>query len=430
MPHPDTIRLVLVIIALVFFGVGVIRPFYGAISYLIIMMIRPGLYYPSLGALRIELIVGVAIIIRMALSPDALSRIWDLSNPVIKWMFALFAVMGISMAQAIDFKHSLDWMFDFSKIFLFFLMIVGLIDDKRDLKMFLWAFGIVTCLIAYDAIYNYHAGVLVKSTEGSERVDYAVASDGMGSGHVALASLILQCMPFLWYLGACGEDRALKGFGFLLFLVCFYGVVISGSRGGFVGLLTLGGCLVLFSKNRIVMLVIVAACVFAIPIVSQTGYMDYIRTIIGGTDLSASSRWTGLRHGLEMLIKKPILGVGPGCYPLARKEWFGWGLWAHNHYGELLGDLGMVGTVVWFVFFKSYFIKAWQHVRQPLCDPMIKNVCLAVVVSSIVKLVLGMGAHSVYVFYWYMTAGLMAVVTRTVSNIESKSDPGDVARQE
>jgi len=419
MPNPDTIRLFLVVISFIFLIGMLKRPFYGVVSYLIIMMVRPGIFYPVLGSLRIELLVGVMIIIVMALSPERLKRIHISTEPINKWMFILFAVMVISMIQAFDFKTSWDWMFEFSKVFLFFIMIITLIDNERDVEIFLWVFGILTFSIAYDSVYNYIYGDIVKSSGGG-RIDYAVTSGGMGSGHVALANLTLQGMPILWYLGIYNKKKALKVVATVFFLVCLYSVVISGSRGGFVGLVTLFICLTVFAKRRSPLIVFGILVFVSIPLFSVSGYMDYISTIFDFDKLSAGSRITGLRHGIEILVKKPLLGVGPGCYPVARKAWFHWGLWAHNHYGELFGELGLMGAIVWFAFLKSYLQKAWHSLKSLGNGSSRKNIFYAILVATFVRLVLGMGTHSVYYFFWYMIAGIVVVEDRLLQGISIK----------
>jgi len=399
------------------------RPFFGVISYLIIMTTRPGIFYPVLGNLRIELLVGILIIIVMLLNVGRLHRVRISGNPVSKWMFLLYGVMLISMVQAFDFKTSWNWMIEFSKVFIFFLMIVTLIDTQKDVEVFLWIFAILTCFIAYDAVYNYTQGIIVESS-GSGQIDYAVASAGIGAGHVALANLILQGMPFLWYLGVCNRMKLLKMVGVILFFVCLYGVVVSGSRGGFIGLVVLLFCLTIFSKHKLLMVGLGVILILCIPIIAGSKYMDYMNKALGfeilDADLSAGARVAGLINGIEMLIKRPILGVGPGCYPVARKAWFSWGLWAHNHYGELMGELGIIGTLVWFVFLKSYFMRAWQFIRKEEADSALRNLCLAVLVATIVRLVIGMATHSVYIFFWYMVAGVVVVLVGINSNLRGK----------
>jgi putative inorganic carbon (hco3(-)) transporter len=317
-----------------------------------------------------------------------------------------------SMLQAFDLEVSWDWMLEFSKIFIFFIMIITLIDNEKDIQIFLFFFAFITCLIAYAAIFNYFEGNIVKSL-GAGRVNYATAEVGMGSGHVALANMTLQGMPILWYLAVRSPKMILKIIGLILFSLCIYALVISGSRGGFVGFIFLWICVVFFSKKRLLLISIGIAIFLIIPIFSQSSYMDVmLKPFTGNLDDSGESRFIGLRNGFEMLIRRPILGVGPGCYPVARSAWFGWGLWAHNHYGELMGDLGIIGTAVWFIFLKKYFVSAWNIIKKTTGDSIVKSTCYAIVVTTIVRLFLGMGTHSVYVFIWYLFAGIMVVINR------------------
>jgi hypothetical protein len=424
MANPDTIRFILLIASFIFL-LGVFkRPFFGVISYLIIMMTRPGLFYPVLGELRIELIVGILIIIVMLLNYGRVERVRIWGNPISKRMFLLYGVMVISMVQAFDFKTSWDWMIEFSKIFILFLMIGTLVDTQRDVKVLLWCFAIITSLFAYEAVYNYMHGIIVEKS-GSDQIEYAVTSAGFGAGHVSLANMILQGMPFIWFMGVCNRVRLLKLGGAILFLLCTYGLVVSGSRGGFIGLGVLLLCLTILSKHKLLMVGLGSLFILCLPIVAGSDYMGYIDRMMGfgilDTDLSASSRIGGLINGVEMLIKRPLLGVGPGCYPLARKAWFSWGLWAHNHYGELMGELGLIGIWAWFGFLVAYLKKAVELRRSDLESE--SGIIAAVIVSTVVRLVLGMGTHSVYIFFWYMVAGVVAVLTRIDSELQKQEQP-------
>jgi O-antigen ligase len=388
------------------------RPFYGLICYLIVMMTRPSTFYDVVRDFRVEYFVGIAIIIVIVLSPSRLRLIRFKEDDIIKWMFILFGVMLVSMLQAFKFDVSWEWMYDFAKVFIFFIMIITLIDDEKDIQVFLLVFAVVTCLIAYSAIYNYFEGHVVRSL-GAGRVDYATAEAGMGAGHVALANLTLQGMPVIWFLAVRSPKMLLKIGGALLFIICVYAVVISGSRGGFAGLIFLWICLIYFSTKRFLLISAGIIAALMLPFLSQSNYMDVMSKMFSGNlDTSGESRFIGLRHGIEMFFKRPLLGVGPGCYPLARKAWFGWSLWAHNHYGELIGELGIIGTVVWFIFLKKYFFSAWKIIKVVDVYGIIKAVCCAVVVTTLVRLLLGMGSHSVYTFIWYMMAGIIVVVRR------------------
>lgn len=424
MPNPDTIRLILTVMSFVSLLGMAIRPFYGVLSYLIIMMARPGSFYPQLGEMRIELIVGLLVILVMILSPSRMQRLLKLPSDLIsKRMLILFGVMIVSMIQAFDFGTSWDWMIEFSKVFMFFLMIVVLVDNERDVNIFLWVFVTLTWLMAYDAIYNFSHGIIKGDLRAFEGLEFSLTSGGMGRGHVALANMILQGMPFAWYLSVNGRGKLMKVLGLFMFFIMAYGIIVSGSRGGFVGLITLGICIVFFSKRKILTLAGVIVSILVFPMFTSSGYMEYMETMLNlGTESGqvGSDRWTGLINGLEMMIRRPILGVGPGCYSVARKAWFHWGLWAHNHLGELMGDLGIIGLWAWFSFLITYLRSAIK-LRRIETNPISSAILTGVIVSTVLRLVLGMGTHSVYIFFWYMIAGIVVVLKRIDSKTPQKS---------
>lgn len=336
-------------------------------------------------------------------------------EPVTRWMFVLFGVMSLSMFQAMNFSYSWDWMNEFLKVLLFFIMIVTLTEDVRDCEILLLVFCLMSATIAYEAIFNYISGNLVESMDESQRMSYAVADTGMGAGHVALANMCNQALAIAWYVGACHYKKNIRYFGLGLFAILLAGVVVSGSRGGFFGLAAFFIFAVVFSSNRMKMIFFELLAIGLIVMVNPD-YLNFMKKVkvVGSSDLSTGSRIQGLVHGFQMMVKRPILGVGPGCYPIARGTWFGWSLWAHNLYGELMGDLGLMGLVASYKFLKNYMVTACRILKESTADPVVGNICKAVLVATIVRLVLGMGSHSLYIFFWYFLAGIVVVVARHI----------------
>jgi len=429
MPSPESIRLYLLIASLVGLLGIVKRPFYGLLSYTIIMITRPGLFFPAIGALRIELLVGVIIIFIIVLSQQRLSRLNPSTSPICKWVFALTVVILLSYAQAFDLDYSWTTVQNFMKVFFFFIMIVTLIDNTKDIKLFVAVFMLSTFAISYNVLYNSMYGLLEGGT-GGFRIEYAVADKGMGAGHVAVANITLQAMPFLWYAASSVKRPIIKTFLIICFLLSTYTVFLAGSRGGIVGLVTLILVLTLFTKHRALMFGI-SLTLFIILMQSMgSSYKSYMSTILkfGRGDVSSRSRIVGLRHGFEMLVKRPILGVGPGVYRVARRAWFNWGLLSHNLYGQLMGELGLIGTTAWFIFLYSYLKMAWDLRKLYIANSVEVNILTAVVAATAVRLVLGMGSHSLYIFFWYMAAAIVVALNRIHSDIATSSTPSFQSR--
>jgi O-antigen ligase len=381
------------------------------------MMVRLGLIYPALGAIRIELVVALIVLLRLAVGAKGDRTILALHyNPVNKYMFLFFLVMTASFFQAWD--YAVSWnngLLEFIKIYIFFLMILLGVRTERQIRLFLWAFACLTIVIGYEGLYVYLTG---NASYVFQNIEVGISSKGFASSHVAAALMQLQALPIMYYLLRSERSKSLKAFACLLSIISVFAIIASGSRGGFVGLLVFAALVVYFSKRRALALALAALVLLAaLPFLPDT-YLSWMGTSTSFSDDSSASRITGLINGLEMMIRRPILGVGPECYPLARKAWFHWGLEAHNHYGQLMGDLGLLGTVAWTAFIIHVFrnlARAKQGFLQARVGSMVYLVT-GFQVALMVRLFEGMASHSLYVFFWYMTAALSTVLVATTQN--------------
>jgi O-antigen ligase len=410
MPAPEILNLIALLGIFAFLLEAIKNAVFLPCAYLAIIMTKPGIYYPVLAEIRFELIVAI-MALAMILGARGKNKLLSLKRSKILWAMVVFLlVIAMSMIQAFDIAISLDRIYiEIMPNLILVCLVLVFCKERNDIKVFLWTFGIITALLGYEPIYRYLHGDLVE-TFGD--FDYAVAKAGLVRGHTSLAHYLLQGMPILWYLALTSKNIVKKVIGISLFVVCFYGVLISGSRGGLVGLVVMCILISVFSKRTVLMMA--SSGVILIALFSAMGgeYMERMRSILalGGSDSSAGNRLEGLVSGVEMLIRRPILGVGPGCYPVARKAWFNWGLWAHNHYGELAGELGILGIITWGLFAWAYIKSNWMMRKSTTVDPWIKDIATAILVTTGVRLSLGMFDHSVYKFIWYIMASLTIVL--------------------
>ena len=149
------------------------------------------------------------------------------------------------------------------------------------------------------------------------------------------------------------------------------GVVFSKSRGGFIGLAVIGAGLAYFSPQRAKAAAIVAVGLAGLLVVGGGSYVAHMATMADGIHHGRSTydRYLGLRHGIEMLIKRPPMGVGIGCYAEARSEYFNYYFFSHNIYGELIGELGLA-SFFWFYWIYWVFRRSAELKRGPGAGPL------------------------------------------------------------
>ncbi len=192
------------------------------------------------------------------------------------------------------------------------------------------------------------------------------------------------------------------------------------------GFLFFGMVLFWFSKNKARVGLVVAAIVVVLFAFTQ---FSHTASRIGEGD-TLVERMLGLTHGIGMLQKGNLLGVGPGCYQVARRSYFGWGMQAHNIYGEVIGDLGIPGTFVWILLIRQIFVNTIRAKRRLLeiADEkhLLYFMALGIQASLIVRLIISMASHGLYYFYWYvmgaMSVGLVAAVDALGSGEEEEEE--------
>ena len=236
MPTPETIYLVATICIFVFFALSFKNLYYGLIAYFGIMMLRIGLHYPLLAKLRIEMLVGLLVLVAIfTIRTRVFLKLKFQYNAVNKYLFLFFLVMLLSFVQAWDYQESWDIVvIEFIKIYFFFIMIMALLESKQQFRVFLWAFAVFTVILNYEGIYIYLTG---GDTYVFQGVEVSISSKGFAAGHVAAANMQLQGLPIMFYLMLSEKKIILKLLAGILSLLSIFGIIASGSRGGFVGLI-------------------------------------------------------------------------------------------------------------------------------------------------------------------------------------------------
>jgi len=384
-----------------------------------------GAIYPPMAKIRFELIVGVLALIFLFFSGDRLRNLAPSKSPINKYFYLFVIVAGLSVPFAVDPGESSHWLeYYFKRCWILFLLAVVLLNKEEDLKKFFVIYLISIFWLSMGAVISYWKGINVVEVGGVLRVQGAT---GILSNPNGLANTIVQSIPFIWFFFFYVKKRIYKAIIAGLGVISLTVVFLSGSRGGFYGLIAALFFLTLFSNRKKLAFVFFGFVMVGSLIIVSPTLVDRYSAILNPSNLgrSGDSRIWGLRHGISMLIRRPILGVGLGCYPVARRQWYHWSLWSHNHYGQLMGELGILGIFTWgmLVF---HTIKGARMIRAEIISsvpqenyPFVYYLCLAIETATYIRLVLGMTTHSMHIFFWYLNAGLIVASSNILSYRDS-----------
>lgn len=150
-------------------------------------------------------------------------------------------------------------------------------------------------------------------------------------------------------------------------------IVSTYSRGGFLALLA-----VLFAiwrsfltrtRPALLVLVLLTACIaVAIVMVGSSSYFQRMETI---TDVqadnsgSAQQRWALLIRSLELSVKHPLFGVGPGQFEELSGAWHE----THNSFTQLSSEAGVPALLLFLVLVRKTFRNLRQAREVPPTAP-------------------------------------------------------------
>lgn len=232
--------------------------------------------------------------------------------PVETWLFGLMVLgMCISSANA-DFNPELNWKqtFDYFKYWVFFILFVQMIDSAEKVEWF------HRVMILSSAWLVYRCWDL-RGTTGP-RFDNLGGGNITDANHYAAALVLL--LPFVFQKIFSSDRRVSLGAATLCFGMVM-AIFISGSRGGFLGLITLVLLLLLTFREqwkRIIPSVLVIG-LLAVPFVNPD-QRERLATIKQSTeqdlrDSSSQGRVEFWNLAIELFKERPMTGVGIADFP-------------------------------------------------------------------------------------------------------------------
>jgi probable O-glycosylation ligase (exosortase A-associated) len=350
----------------------------------------------NIGFLRPQLILNLILI--YLIYQSRVGFFPQVKQIKLMWTFVLLLACYIPFARNNYFafattRNQLVYMF-------FILSMFISVQSFRRLKTLILIF---VCLMGYVSIYSIFHG-------------------GMGPGNYFqdendVALYINIWLPFCFYLLLIEKKKFHRLIYLTGLLSGLLAIVISFSRGGFVGLVAVGIVIWSFSKKKITTLLIILFCCVFLVLFAPKGYWEEMSTIDDTKENTASERIESWKTAWIMFLDKP-LGVGGNnfqvWFPQYQTQYFKRGMWgrvAHSIWFTLIPELGIFGIILYFYLIhinvKSIYeikINSIEH-----CDDERHNYLHSLSLAFLASLSGYFASGSFlsvlyYAHYWYITA--------------------------
>ena len=330
--------------------------------FTIILYARPGEFYPSPLTASIALIVALATLgffvpTQLSLEGNLTTRPSEV-NLVL--LFCLTALLSVPLA----INPPIAWQ-EFSGTFIrciiMFIVIVNVVRTKARLKGLLFLALAAGLWLSVEAINQYREGLML--VEGFR-------ASGKGSGIFGntndMALHVLTVLPITIALLFGSKGMARKLFYGACAALLLGGIVLSYSRGAFLGLLVvlIFMAMKLGRRHRLGIVMAFVTLGGAALLLGPDKYGGRLLSIFDPSlDLSGSAdaRRGELFRSLYIAIRHPLLGIGMGNY---QNEMSYTGHVTHNAYTQVAAEMGAAALVCYTMFIVTPLRKLGQIARE------------------------------------------------------------------
>lgn len=326
---------------------GHLATFIGLFLFSFILYVRPYEFFPGLSSFTsMAFYCGVVTLAIYAFSQLSIEGNLSARPKEINLVLLLGAAALLSMPMAVDIGDAWKTFTEhFLKAIVIFVVLVNAVRTEWRLRLLLLLVLAVSMYLSVNAINDYRLGVFLTGELETARI--AGRIKGLFENSNDLALHLVSMIPIAVALGLGGRNplKKLVYLGGAALMVA--AVVVTFSRGGFIGLVAAGLMLVrrLGRKNRVAT---TGALVFAVILflaLAPGAYSGRLSSIFSGADLTGSSsqRTEVLKRSVWVALRYPVFGVGIGNFYHKSPR----NLVTHNAYTQVASEMGLAAMVVY-----------------------------------------------------------------------------------
>jgi O-antigen ligase len=327
--------------------------FAGLFLFSIILYIRPYEFFPGLSSFTsMAFYSGIITLTIYAATQLSLEGNLTARPKEINLVLLLTVAALLSMPLADDIGGAWKTFSEhLIKAIVIFVVLVNTVRTELRLKLLLLLVLGVSIYLSVNAINDYRLGLFGTGTVGMADARIVGRIRGLFENSNDLALHLVTMIPIAVVLGMGKRDpfRKLIYLGTAALMVG--AVVVTFSRGGFLGLVAAGFILVrrLGRKNRTAT---TAALVFAVILflaLAPGAYSGRLSSIVNSSaDLTGSSsqRNEVLKRSIWVALRYPLFGVGIGNFRQKSPR----NLETHNAYTQVASEMGLAAMVIYIMF--------------------------------------------------------------------------------
>lgn len=271
----------------------------------------------------------------------------------------LLALALLSVPTAISPGEGWDSFVEFLKVILIFVIAVNVVNTEWRLRGLLTLVLAASIVLSFSAFSDYRQGRF----EFGGRVKGMLG--GMFDNPNDLALHLVTMVPLAFAL-AFARRGLMRKIVYLLFAALLVaGIVVTFSRGGFLGLTVSSGVLAwkLGRKNRFVVMTLAAVVLCIFIVAAPGGYGQRVSSMFGGDVTgSADARRDIFWRSALVALRHPINGIGLGNFHHQGQH----DQVSHNAYTQVAAEMGMAALVVYVLLMISPLRRLREIERETL----------------------------------------------------------------
>jgi O-antigen ligase len=318
----------------------------------VVLYLRPYELIPALSSFKtMAFWVGIVTLSVYAVSQviaegNLTARPREVNMVLLMGLAALLSIpMAIDPAEA--WKNFSDLVI---KTLLIFIVIANVLRTEWRMRL-LWFLIIgVSIYLSVNVISDYQSGIFKIGAAETNTQRVAGSIKGLFDNSNDLALHLVTIIPIVFVLGIEKKGMIRKAIYFPIALLMVAAVIITFSRGGFLGLIAMTLVLArkLSRRNKsAAMATIVLGVVFFLA-VAPASYSGRLATIFdSASDITGSSsqRTQVLKRSILVALRYPIFGVGIGNFHHKSFQELG----THNAYTQVAAETGIAAMVCYII---------------------------------------------------------------------------------